>query len=122
MPLAECLVDGQKYFLPDDLQPAAGEELRSLFWPRLRRGHLRTAHRGRPGNRCSTAKAFLPNISRIVLPRIDHLLGQSVGLERRTSAVGRDTIAHPDRDHDDVANAVAGGCRAPTTTAAPPRP
>ena len=33
---------------------------------------------------------------------------KSVGLERRTSAVGRDTISHPDRGHDDVANAVAG--------------
>ena len=38
----------------------------------------------------------------------DRLQGQIVGLERRTSAVGRDTIAHPDRGHDDVANAVAG--------------
>ena len=36
------------------------------------------------------------------------LQGQIVGLERRTSAVGRDTISHPDRGHDDVANAVAG--------------
>ena len=27
---------------------------------------------------------------------------------RRTSAVGRGTISHPDRGHDDVANAVAG--------------
>ena len=34
--------------------------------------------------------------------------GQIVGLERRTSSVGRDTISHPDRCHDDVANAVAG--------------
>jgi len=33
---------------------------------------------------------------------------KSSGLERRTSAVGRDTISHPDRGHDDVANAVAG--------------
>ena len=49
VPLAECLVDGQKYFLPDDLQPAAGEELRSLFRPRLRLGHLRTAHPRSPG-------------------------------------------------------------------------
>ena len=31
-----------------------------------------------------------------------------IGLERRISAVGRDTIAHPERGHDDVANAVAG--------------
>ena len=43
-----------------------------------------------------------------VLPRNDRLQGQIVGLERRTSAVGRDTISHPDRGHDDVANAVAG--------------
>ena len=50
----------------------------------------------------------LLNSGRIVLPRHDRLQGQIVGLERRTSAVGRDTISHPDRGHDDVANAVAG--------------
>ena len=48
------------------------------------------------------------NSGRIVLPRNDRLQGQIVGLERRTSAVGRDTISHPDRGPDDVANAVAG--------------
>ena len=47
-------------------------------------------------------------LSRIIPPRNDRLQGQIVGLERRTSAVGRDTISHPDRGHDDVANAVAG--------------
>ena len=50
----------------------------------------------------------LLNSGRIVLPRHDRLQNQIVGLERRTSAVGRDTISHPDRGHDDVANAVAG--------------
>ncbi len=50
----------------------------------------------------------LLNSGRIFLPRNDRLQGQIVGLERRTSAVGRDTISHPDRGHDDVANAVAG--------------
>ena len=54
----------------------------------------------------------LLNSGRIVLPRNDRLLGQIVGLERRTSAVGRDTISHPDRGHDDVANAVAGAAYA----------
>ena len=48
----------------------------------------------------------LLNSGRIILP--NRLQGQIVGLERRTSAVGRDTISHPDRGHDDVANAVAG--------------
>jgi hypothetical protein len=48
------------------------------------------------------------NSGRIVLPRNDRLQAQIVGLERRTRTVGRDTISHPDRGHDDVANAVAG--------------
>ena len=30
------------------------------------------------------------------------------GIAYDTSEVGRDTISHPDRGHDDVANAVAG--------------
>src|SRR6476619_459893 len=50
----------------------------------------------------------LLNSGRIVLPRNERLQNQIVRLERRTSAVGRDTISHPDRGHDDVANAVAG--------------
>ena len=49
----------------------------------------------------------LLNSGRIVLPHNDRLQGQIAGLERRTR-VGRDTISHPDRSHDDVANAVAG--------------
>jgi hypothetical protein len=35
VPLVECLVDGVRYFRPDDLPPPAGEELRPLFRPRL---------------------------------------------------------------------------------------
>ena len=67
----------------------------------------------------------LLNSGRIVLPRNDRLQGQIVGLERRTSAVGRDTVSHPDRGHDDVANAVAGAapekrCR-PTAAKRPGR-
>ena len=50
----------------------------------------------------------LLNSGRIVLPRNERLQGQIVGLERRTSAVGRDTISHPERGHDDVATCVAG--------------
>jgi hypothetical protein len=50
----------------------------------------------------------LLNSGRIGLPRNDRLQDQIVGLERRTSAVGRNTISHPYRGHDDVANAVAG--------------
>jgi hypothetical protein len=62
----------------------------------------------RPRVSCSAISFRFLNSGRIVLPRNDRLQGQIVGLERRTSAVGRDTISHPDRGHDDVANAVAG--------------
>jgi hypothetical protein len=50
----------------------------------------------------------LLNSGRIVLPRNDRLQGRIVGLERRTSPVGRDTISHPERGHDDVVIAFAG--------------
>jgi hypothetical protein len=38
VPLVECLVDGVRYFRPDDLPPPAGDELRPLLRPRLTRG------------------------------------------------------------------------------------
>jgi hypothetical protein len=50
----------------------------------------------------------LLNSVRITLPRNERLVSQIVGLERRVSATGRETITHPDHGHDDLANAVAG--------------
>jgi hypothetical protein len=38
----------------------------------------------------------------------DTLINQFVSLERRVSRGGRDSIDHPPRCHDDLANAVAG--------------
>jgi hypothetical protein len=48
------------------------------------------------------------NSGHIVLPRHDRLIAQIVGLERRVSRAGRDSIDHPAHGHDDLANAVAG--------------
>jgi hypothetical protein len=48
------------------------------------------------------------NSVRVTLPRNDRLVAQIVGLERRVSAGGRETITHADHGHDDLANAVAG--------------
>jgi hypothetical protein len=56
---------------------------------------------------------FLPllNSGGVVLPRSDRLVAQLVALERRTArGTGRDSIDHPPRAHDDLANAVAGAC------------
>jgi len=42
------------------------------------------------------------------LPRHDRLIAQIVGLERRVSRAGRDSIDHAPGAHDDIANAVSG--------------
>ena len=50
----------------------------------------------------------LLNSGSIVLPQNDRLVAQLVGLERRVSRGGKDSISHPVNGHDDLANAVAG--------------
>jgi hypothetical protein len=48
------------------------------------------------------------NSGRIVLPRSEQLTNQLIGLERRTTRAGKDSIDHGPGGHDDIANAVAG--------------
>ena len=50
----------------------------------------------------------LLNSGQITLPQNDRLIAQIVGLERRVSRGGKDSIGHPPHGHDDVANAVSG--------------
>jgi hypothetical protein len=50
----------------------------------------------------------LLNSGRIVLPRNDRLVAQIVGLERRVSRAGKDSIDHGPHGHDDLANCLAG--------------
>jgi hypothetical protein len=52
---------------------------------------------------------------------LDHarLLKQFGGLERRTARGGKDSIDHPPRQHDDVANAAAGALVLAAQTPAP---
>jgi hypothetical protein len=57
LPLVACLVDGRCYFLPDDLPPPTGHDLRALNRPRI------TAHRTATPRASSTAamrEAALP--------------------------------------------------------------
>ena len=54
----------------------------------------------------------LLNSGHITLPRHDRLIAQIVGLERRVSRAGRDSIDHAPGAHDDLANAVAGAAAA----------
>ena len=61
-------------------------------------------------NRSELYLAFLPlvNSGRADLLDNARMVAQFVGLERRTSRGGRDTVDHAPGAHDDVANAVAG--------------
>jgi hypothetical protein len=53
---------------------------------------------------------FLPalNAKRVQLLDLPRLIGQLVGLERKTTRGGRDSIAHAPGSHDDLANAACG--------------
>jgi hypothetical protein len=58
--------------------------------------------------------ALLPlvNAHRVELLDLPRLHAQLLGLERRTSRSGRDSIDHGPGGHDDLANAVAGAASA----------
>ncbi len=64
---------------------------------------------------CETPKSdlyqrLLPSLNSGQVELLDHprLLAQLSNLERRTARGGRDSIDHPPRAHDDLANAAAG--------------
>ena len=46
----------------------------------------------------------LLNSRRILLPKSDRVVGQIVGLERKVSRAGKDSIDHAPHSHDDLAN------------------
>ena len=62
----------------------------------------------RPKSELYQALMPLVNAGRVELLDDRHLRTQLLGLERRTSRGGRDTIDHRPGSHDDLANAVAG--------------
>jgi hypothetical protein len=58
----------------------------------------------------------LLNSGRILLPKSDRTANQIVGLERKVSRAGKDSIDHGPHGHDDLANCVAGVAAATRTT------
>ena len=57
VPRIEFLIDNQKYFLPGDLPPAEGEDLRALYRPAPGK-FARSDKPARPAGRRPTSKAF----------------------------------------------------------------
>ena len=79
-------------------------------WPRERFQAHGITYQPAEMNRSELYLAFLPllNSGRVDLLDNARMVAQFVGLERRTSRAGRDTIDHAPGAHDDIANAVAG--------------
>jgi hypothetical protein len=79
-------------------------------WPRERFKVHGVEYRVADMNRSEIYLAFLPmlNSGRADLLDNPRMVTQFVGLERRTSRAGKDTVDHSPGAHDDVANSVAG--------------
>jgi len=109
-------------FSPDDVVREFAELLRSYRvarvvgdryageWPRERFREHGINYDAAAKPKSDLYAAFLPlvNSARIELLDLPRLTTQLVSLERRTSRSGRDSIDHPPRAHDDLANAAAG--------------
>ncbi len=79
-------------------------------WPAERFREHRIVYEPSPVPKSDLYRELLPllNGGRCELPNLRRLLSQLLSLERRTSRAGKDSIDHPPRCHDDLANAVAG--------------
>lgn len=79
-------------------------------WPREQFRKRGIAYRMADRTRSELYLEMLPKLNSRSVRLLDHpkLAQQFIGLERRTSRLGRDSIDHRSGAHDDVANAVAG--------------
>jgi hypothetical protein len=79
-------------------------------WPRERFEVHRLGYRTSDLSKSELYHELLPLLTSREVDLLDHprLIAQLVGLERHTGRAGKDMIAPPRAQHDDVANAVAG--------------
>jgi hypothetical protein len=79
-------------------------------WPREAFRSHRIEYRFAEMDRSRLYLELLPmiNAGTVELPDDDKLLRELRGLERRRGSAGRDRVNHPPKQHDDLANCVAG--------------
>ena len=118
----DCLREVRPPFSPDDVAAEFAALLKSYRvttvhgdryageWPRERFRERNIGYEPAENPKSDLYRDLLPliNARRIDLIDDKRLLSQLVGLERRTSRAGKDSIDHGPGGHDDVANAVAG--------------
>ncbi len=120
----DCVAERKAPFSPDSVVAEFAETLKSYRvatvrsdryageWPKERFSVHGITCLPAEMNRSELYLAFLPLLNSGRLDLLDHprMVSQFVGLERRTSRAGKDSVDHPPGWHDDVANAVAGVC------------
>jgi hypothetical protein len=118
----DCVLERKAPFNPDAVTLEFAQTLKSYRvstvtgdryageWPRERFQAHGITYQPAEMNRSELYLAFLPllNSARVDLLDSPRMVAQFVGLERRTSRAGRDTVDHAPGAHDDIANAVAG--------------
>jgi hypothetical protein len=118
----DCVLERKAPFNPDAVTLEFARTLKSYRvstvtgdrysgeWPRERFQAHGITYQPAEMNRSELYLAFLPllNSARVDLLDSPRMVAQFVGLERRTSRAGRDTVDHAPGGHDDLANAVAG--------------
>jgi len=79
-------------------------------WPRESFAKFGIRYELSPQPKSGLYSAFLPllNSGRVELPDNPRLVSQLCSLERKTARGGRDSIDHPQGQHDDLANVIAG--------------
>jgi hypothetical protein len=92
-------------------------------WPRERFRVHGLEYRVADQTKSDLYLALLPLLNSQRVELLDHqrLVNQLIGLERRTSRAGKDSIDHQPGAHDDVANAVAGAAVLAAQAAAQPK-
>ena len=118
----DCVVERKAPFSPDSVVSEFAATLKAYRiamvmgdryageWPRERFSANEIRYEPAEKNKSEIYLAFLPmlNSGRVDLLDLPRMISQFLGLERRTSRAGRDTVDHSPGAHDDVANAVAG--------------
>ena len=79
-------------------------------WPRERFRHHGVTYQVAEQTRSDLYLALVPAVNSQRVRLLDHgkLENQLIGLERRTTRMGRDLVDHAPNAHDDIANSAAG--------------
>jgi hypothetical protein len=118
----DCVAERKPPFSPDSVVSEFAEVLKAYRistivgdryggeWPRERFAVHGITYKPAEMNRSELYLACLAPLNSGRLDLLDHprMIAQFVGLERRTSRAGKDSVDHPPGGHDDIANAVAG--------------